>query len=82
MGNSKAKVWDKNIQDATKENILSSFQKDSFQRNWLVMNFVRQLSNAQGPLSISLDGPWGSGKTFFVKQAKMLIENVDSKNEF
>lgn len=77
-----SKVWSKNIQDANKENILSSFQEDSFQRNWLVMNFVRQLSNAQGPLSISLDSPWGSGKTFFVKKAKMLIENVDSKNEF
>lgn len=77
-----SKVWSKNIQDASKENILSSFQEDSFQRNWLVMNFVRQLSNAQGPLSISLDSPWGSGKTFFVKQAKMLIENVDSNDEF
>lgn len=82
MDDSQVKVWNKNIQEATQENILSSLQKDLFQRNWLVMNFVRQLSNAQGPLSISLDSPWGSGKTFFIKQAKMLIENVDSKNEF
>lgn len=82
MDNSKVKVWSKNIQDASNENILSSLQEDSFQRNWLVMNFVRQISNAQGPLSISLDGPWGSGKTFFVKQAKILIENVGSDDEF
>lgn len=67
-----SKVWSKNIQDANKENILSSFQEDSFQRNWLVMNFVRQLSNAQGPLSISLDSPWGSGKTFLSRKLRCL----------
>lgn len=82
MDDSQVKVWNKDIQEATKENILSSLQKDLFRRNWLVMNFVRQLSNAQGPLSVSLDGPWGSGKTFFVKQAEMLIDSIDSDDEF
>ena len=72
MDNSKVKVWSKNIQDASNENILSSLQEDSFQRNWLVMNFVRQISNAQGPLSISLDGPWGSGKTFSSSKLRCL----------
>ena len=75
-------LLDKEIREATEENVLSSFQEDSFQRNQLVMNFVHQLSNAQGPLSISLDAPWGSGKTFFVKQAKMLIDGIDLKDEF
>lgn len=75
-------LLDKEIREATEENVLSSFQEDSFQRNQLVINFVHQLSNAQGPLSISLDAPWGSGKTFFVKQAKMLIDGIDLKDEF
>ena len=75
-------VLDKEIQEASEENILSSFQEDLFNRNQLVVNFVRMLSNAQGPLSVSLDGPWGSGKTFFVKQAKMFIDSIDLEEDF
>lgn len=77
-----SKIWKKDIIEAQDRNILSALQKDSFQRNRLTINFIRQLSNAQGPLSVSLDGPWGSGKTFFVKEAKMLIDNIDSEDAF
>ena len=38
------------------------------------MFFVKLLDSISGPYSVALDGRWGSGKTFFVKQAKMLLD--------
>lgn len=67
-------AWSRDVIEANKENILSSLKEDTLKREKLLSNFVLQLSKAQGPLVISLDAPWGSGKTFFVKQAKMIIE--------
>ena len=69
-----SKIWARDVIEADKENILSSLEEDTLKREKLLSNFILQLSRAQGPLVISLDAPWGSGKTFFVKQAKMIIE--------
>lgn len=65
-----SKIWARDVIEADKENILSSLEEDTLNRETLLANFVLQLSKAQGPLVISLDAPWGSGKTFFVKQEK------------
>lgn len=75
MNNSK--IWTRDVIEAKKENILLSLKEDPLKRDGLLANFVLQLSKAQGPLIVSLDAPWGSGKTFFVKQAKMIIEKND-----
>ncbi len=58
----------------TYENLVRAFEADIFQRNADVVAFVSLLKDIEGPYSIAIDGQWGSGKTFFVKQAKMLVE--------
>lgn len=63
----------------TDENVLSTYLSDSIGRNKDIFYFVNILNSLEGSYSISLDGKWGSGKTFFVKQAKMVLE---ANNEF
>jgi len=46
-------------------------------RNKDVCSLIELLENANDFTSIALNGEWGSGKTFFVKQAKMLIDSLD-----
>ncbi|NCB52363.1 MAG: hypothetical protein EOM54_10880 [Clostridia bacterium] len=50
------------------------FLTDAIDRNQDVIRFCTILNSVEGPCSIALDGKWGSGKTFFVKQVKMLID--------
>ena len=52
----------------TDENIMNTFDKDSIGRNSVVTKFVKTLIYHNNIWSIAVDGKWGSGKTFFVKQ--------------
>ena len=63
----------------TDENILKSLEEDIFKRNQELGYFIQLLDNIEGPYSLAVNGSWGSGKTFFVKQAKMILDayNVD-----
>lgn len=61
----------------TYENVCSTFCEDSIGRNEELMYFVNLLDSITGAYSIALDGRWGSGKTFFVKQAKMLMDTYN-----
>lgn len=56
------------------KNILAAFTEDLIGRNKDVFHFVTLLDNIEDSCSIALDGKWGSGKTFFVKQVKMVLE--------
>lgn len=56
------------------ENVCSTFCDDSIGRNEELAYFINLLNSITGPYSIAIDGRWGSGKTFFVKQAKMLLD--------
>lgn len=67
-------MFTKNIQEPTSENILCSIEENPLERNGYLKNFIQGLSNAEGGVCIALDGHWGSGKTFFVKQAQSVIE--------
>lgn len=58
----------------TDENILKSLQEDIFERNQELQYFIKLLNSIEGPYSIAVNGTWGSGKTFFVKQAKMVLD--------
>ena len=58
----------------THENLISVFLKDPIGRNSDVLSFAELLNTVEGNCSISLDGSWGSGKTFFVKQVKMFLD--------
>lgn len=64
---------------ATQSNIKDTFLSNQIDRNDDVVRFCTILDSIDGNFSIALDGKWGSGKTFFVKQAKLLL---DAFNEF
>ena len=56
------------------ENILNAFTKDSVDRVRYVFSMYEMINRKEFPFSsVSLDGPWGSGKTFFIKMLMMLI---------
>lgn len=73
-------VWKRNLIPPTDKNVLNALKENNLGRQGHVVMFTKQLAQAEGPLFISLDAPWGSGKTFFVQQVKHFIEdknNVD-----
>ena len=59
---------------ATFENILDTFEKDLWGRNADVKAFVELLDAINESCSVAVDAQWGAGKTFFVKQAKMVLD--------
>ena len=63
----------------TTENLMNTFCDNAIDRNADIADFVRLINSISTPFSIALDGAWGSGKTFFVKQTKMVF---DSYNKF
>lgn len=54
--------------------ILDCLANDILDRNADVVRFCTILDSCHECTVISLDGAWGSGKTFFVKQVKMLLD--------
>lgn len=68
----------------TNENIINSFLNDLLGRNKYIFYFLNLLENIEGASTIALNGEWGSGKTFFVKQLKLVLDSKNTfyKNEF
>lgn len=62
----------------TDENLLLTIKEDALDRNADLNSFCHLLSNQNSMNSIALDGRWGSGKTFFVKQCALLINAKNS----
>lgn len=60
----------------TDDNIRSTFYNDSIGRNKDLVNFIKIINSINGSYSIALDSYWGSGKTFFVKQVKMILDAI------
>lgn len=58
----------------TVENVLSTYSNDTIGRNEDVFYFVNMLNSVNRPFSVAVDAPWGAGKTFFVKQAKLVLD--------
>lgn len=58
----------------TDENLLNTLKNDTIERNASIFNFIRILDSLEDSCSIALEGNWGSGKTFFVKQTKMILD--------
>lgn len=58
----------------TDEKLIELMLKDSIGRNADLARFADILSSIEGSASIALDSTWGSGKTFFVKQLKILFD--------
>lgn len=63
----------------TRVNLLETLSDDTIGRNIELSRFISILKHVHSCCSISLDGKWGSGKTFFVKQTQMLL-NVENEN--
>lgn len=63
--------------EPTKENLKLTIEKDVLRRNSKLVMLATLISNIDENVIISLDGKWGSGKTFFIKQFQYLIENSD-----
>ena len=64
----------------TDDNVLHLLKSNLIGRKQDIMRFLALLSNMEGDCySIALNGEWGSGKTFFIKQVKLLL---DAKNPY
>lgn len=55
------------------KNLTETYCTDAIGRNADLFRFISILDSIEDSCSIALDGNWGSGKTFFVKQAKMVF---------
>ena len=64
----------------TEENLIKTYRDNAIERNNDVNSFVNILYDVDGQMSICVDGQWGSGKTFFVKQAKLVLDAMNSVN--
>ncbi len=63
----------------TYNNLIQTFVDNTIARNKDVFQFISILDSIDGGCVIALDGNWGSGKTFFVKQVKMVL---DAHNDY
>lgn len=59
----------------TNSNLISSISKDVTGRNQSIYYLLRFLNYQDTSWSIAIDSPWGSGKTFFVKQCQLVLDN-------
>lgn len=65
----------------TEENVLSLLKSDPIQRRNDVFRFVDLLSHMENDCySVALNGAWGSGKTFFVKQVKLILDTMNMQS--
>lgn len=62
----------------TDENLILTIKENVLDRNADLNSFCQLLSYSNSMNSIALDGRWGSGKTFFVKQCALLINAKNS----
>ncbi|USS92958.1 KAP family NTPase [Fructilactobacillus ixorae] len=65
----------------TTDNLKESIIHDTTGRNSNVFHFLEMLNSLNGPWSIAIDGKWGTGKTFFVKQCQIVLDIVNKNNE-
>lgn len=57
-----------------KEILLETLEKNIIGRNTEIIKFIRLLDSIKSNFSIAIDNDWGTGKTFFVKQVKMILD--------
>ena len=63
--------------ELTDDNIKKTIENDIFDRNANLVMLGKMLLNQNENIMISLDGTWGSGKTFFIKQFEYLVKKID-----
>ena len=65
--------------EATDENILNSIKNNDYQRNDDVKDFIEALDAIEGNMFISLDGRWGEGKSFYIRQVELALKYLVQK---
>lgn len=65
--------------EPTRELVDNALTDDIAGRKGELIEFVRLIDSIEGNFSIFLDGEWGSGKTFFVKEAERIL-NLSNPN--
>ena len=65
----------------TFDNLKNSILTDSVGRNKSIAKFIELLDEIDGNAAIALDDSWGNGKTFFVKQTQIVLQNRTSSDE-
>ena len=65
----------------TDANILKCLTNNTIDRNDDMYSLVKLLQNIDSGCSIAINGSWGSGKTFFVKQTKMYIDVLNGRSD-
>lgn len=63
-------------EEPTSENIVQALKDDKLMRLADICAFVNLLAQLPGNYVMTVNGRWGSGKTFFVKEAQMIIEGT------
>ena len=61
----------------TEENLIMAIKENILKRNDALVYFYKLLLAQDNGIIIAIDGRWGSGKTFFVKQEMMLINAMN-----
>lgn len=61
----------------TEENIIETLYNDPINRNKDIVYFYNILQAQESASAIAIDGRWGSGKTFFVRQTQMVINALN-----
>ncbi len=65
----------------TGKNIIKSIWGDNnIQRRRSAYNFIKMLDFQSGSISIAVDGKWGTGKTFFIKQCKFILDCLNNED--
>lgn len=62
------------MKELTDDQILEHLKKDTIGRNEQLSVLVKLLNSAQENTVLAIDGPWGSGKTVFIKQLLVLAD--------
>lgn len=69
--------------DVNEENIKKTIASDVLGRNGSIFNFLKLIYSINTKSTICIDGDWGTGKTFFVKQTELIMNllNYPQGNE-
>lgn len=67
--------------EPNEENLKETIEKNFLGRNSKLVMLSKLLVNVKENLTISVDGKWGSGKTFFIKQFKYLVDHIEDYKE-
>lgn len=66
--------------EATDDNIMNTLKNDALGRNKNIISLLKLLYLMKDNYNLCINGEWGTGKTFFVKQAIKSIELINKEN--